>query len=472
MQVIDFINSKITGDPLLDRTSWQWKCIKTWSERGYRATVEACTGSGKSRIGLHTIQLLRRTDVTRTVLVVVPTLQLQIQWRKELKKWKLNKFTDVMVINTAAKQDRKYDLMIVDEIHGAAAHTFSLLFENTKYSFVLGLTATLSRLDGRHSILEQFAPICEKLSMAQARQRGWVADFVEYWIGLTLNEQDQAEYEEIQSQFRKFLKYFGMDLNTCKKAMGSAPLRAHIASRNGIDSETVKIYAINAMRYIRMTMKFVYNHESKIDAAKQLIETLGRKTLTFGESIEVANKLSSRLGPTSMAFHSEMEPLIKDTFKDKKFKTEAGARRHIAKQLELNADAQVSYKFKHGKHIAQYKVIKRITGQKLKEYALHKIANTLQLMTITTAKALSEGFDFPGAQLGVSLSRSSSPTKYIQETGRVCRLDESSDVRPIMVHIYLKNTKDQYWLQSAGFGAIGAIKLNSIDELLNHLNTA
>jgi superfamily II DNA or RNA helicase len=470
MEVNDWLKDKIENADS-DRTAWQFNCLKTWSERGYRASVEACTGSGKSRIGLHAIQLLRRNNKERKVIIVVPTLQLKGQWEDQLKSWKIDKFSEVMVINTAAKTRVECDLLIIDEAHRAAATTFAKLFESIKYNFVLGLTATMKRLDGKHLTLNKYCPICVKLSMAQARQKGWVADFREYWLGLELSEEDRIYYQSLEEQFRKFFKVFDMDFGLLKRALNNSPLRSHIASRHRLDPEFVQLAAINSMRYIRMMRKWIIEHESKIEAAVEIIQAMDRKTITFGESIAIANELSFRLGDTAMAFHSEMESIEKETFNDKEFKTEENARKHIVKALEKNPDEKVSYKFKHGKHVAQYRVVRKLSGKKLKEYVLHKIANTSQLMTITTAKALSEGFDFPGAQLGVTLSRSSSSTRYIQETGRVCRLNKDDNTRPIMVHIYLKDTKDQNWLNSAGYGALGAIRVNTVDELLEHLES-
>ena len=89
-------------------------------------------------------------------------------------------------------------------------------------------------------------------------------------------------------------------------------------------------------------------------------------------------------------------------------------------------------------------------------------------MTICTAKSLSEGFDFPGAELGITLSRSSSEVRYVQETGRIVRLSEGKT--PIMIHIYLTNTKDEQWLRKAGAQSIGRRIVYSVEELLEFIN--
>jgi len=461
MTVQEWITHGITNADS-DRTQWQFNCLDKWAKVNYRGTVEAATGSGKSRIGIHAIQLLRRNNPDRRVLIVVPTRLLKTQWEAELKKWKLMHNVEVWVINSVIKGVHNCDLLIIDEMHRAAADTFAATFAVVNYRYILGLTATMSRLDNKHFVLESYAPIFTKLSMAQARQRGWVANYREYWIGLELDEDGRAQYDQLQEQYTRFFRIFEMDFDTVKQALVDSTLRESIGRRLNLDARFVHGAASNTLRYLRLMRKFVIEYPSKMNAAYELISALDRKTLTFGESIMTAEALSEKIGDKSMAFHSEMKPLMKETFKDKRYKTEAGARRGAIR-------TEGEYKLKHGYHTVQVRKMKKIAGAKLKEYILHKIANTAQLMTVCTAKSLNEGFDFPGAQLGVTTSRSSSPTTYVQQTGRVVRLSDGT-LRPIMVHIYLKNTKDQNWLNKAGIGAIGAIHVNTVEECINHIN--
>jgi len=459
METIEWIDSKIRNADS-DRTAWQFECLRSWLKRYYKATIEACTASGKSRIGIYAIQILRRNDYKRKVIIVVPTIQLKEQWEDELNKYKLSDHSQVWVINSLIKHNHVCDLLILDEIHRYAAQTFSRAFETVSYNFILGLTATLKRLDGKHEFLIEFCPICTRLSMAQARAKGWVANYKEYWLGITLNEKDKEHYDYLQNQFGKFFKMFSMDFHTLQHALSSYSLRLNIARELGIEPDIVYLSAVNAMRYLHLYRRWLINHDTKLMAAVSIIKHFKRKTITFGESIDIANELSYRLGSTAMAYHSKMDAIEKETFKDKVFKTEVGAKRHVEKHPES------AYRFKRNKHIAQYKVMKKLSGNNLKKYVLHKIANTSQLMTITTAKGLDEGFNFPKASLGVVLSRTSSLIQYTQRTGRISRMVEGEQ-DPIMIHIYLKDTKDEDWLVRGGIKAIGVKKVSSVEELIN-----
>ncbi|MBR9700368.1 hypothetical protein GOV11_00710, partial [Candidatus Woesearchaeota archaeon] len=80
---------------------------------------------------------------------------------------------------------------------------------------------------------------------------------------------------------------------------------------------------------------------------------------------------------------------------------------------------------------------------------------------VCSAKALNEGFDFPAAELGVSVSRNKSKTVYTQQLGRVVR--KHGDKESMFIHLYLPGTKDQIYLEQATKGSVG-IQWMSLDE--------
>jgi len=397
-------------------------------------------------------------------MIIVPTLQLKDQWEKELKKWKLHKNTAVWVVNSAIKYDHTCDLLILDEIHRMAAPTFVQLFDKVKYDFILGLTATMDRLDRKDSILRKYAPIKYKLSLAQAKSKGWIADFKEYWLGLDMEEEHRIRYDKLDESFVKNMSPFGMDWTLMLNAMNNQETRQRLADQiDGYSEWNIMNCARTAIKAMAAMREMISKNHTKTAAAYELIKALDRKTITFGTSIKAAESLTKWLGKKAMCYHSMMEPIWIETFSDKEFKTLSGARRNEAK-------TGGEYKFKHGKHVVQHRVERKIAGKKLRDYVLHKIINTQQVNVMCTAKALNEGFDFPGAQLGVTLSRSQSDTTYIQQTGRIARLSEGAD--PIMVHIYFKGTRDEKWLKRAGKSAVGVNRVNSVEELLSSVSNA
>lgn len=445
-----------------ERDRWQINCIRSWIEGYFHATIEAATGSGKLRIGIHAIRMLRRDNKERSVIVVVPTRQLKSQWERELKKWKVHNNVQVWVVNSVIKGKHSADLLIWDEIHQAVADTFIRSFECIDYKYVLGLTATIKRRDNKDLFLQKVAPVVERLSMAEARAKGFVANFTEYHVGIDLSEEDQKMYDQLEEGFVKNLRVFSMDFDIAKRSLTNQALREQIASRiQGYDQNNVFHCAINAMKYIRKIKKFVVEHPAKVKAAIEIINHLDGKVVTFGESISTAESLSGWLGKRAMSFHSQMEPIEVETFKDKEYKTERGARKFV------EANPGWEYKFKHNRHVAQTRIVKKIAGKTLREHVLHKIQNTKGVNVLCTAKALQVGWDFQNATDGIVLSRSSSAIAYTQTVGRIARL--SGDKDKTVYHLYLKNTRDAKWLARASKNAIGFKRLDGVEELLTQM---
>lgn len=123
----------------------------------HRGTICLSTGTGKSKVA---IDFIKNVNVT-FVLITSPRTNLKDNWEKELQKWGLEidhnrsdrrwKITgtdryvwiDIENIQTAYKwKDKKFDLIVADEIHTMMTPEYSLLFENNDYTYLMGLTAT------------------------------------------------------------------------------------------------------------------------------------------------------------------------------------------------------------------------------------------------------------------------------------------------------------------------------------------
>src|SRR5690606_14921138 len=127
-----------------------------------------------------------------TCLVTVPSEPLKDQWVLQVIEWDLAKYVDVMIINTAVKQKRKYQLLIIDEVHTTASDTMREIFETVSYSGLLCLTATLERLDGKEEIIKKNAPVFDEISLEDALANGWVAQYNQYRV---LIDVDLTEYK-------------------------------------------------------------------------------------------------------------------------------------------------------------------------------------------------------------------------------------------------------------------------------------
>lgn len=451
----DFANDK--------RSQRQIVGIRKWVANGAIGTLQWPTGVGKTRAATVGITLSRRDIATRKVVVVVPRIALKQQWERGLEALGLHVNTQVIVINSLIKlASIECDLLILDEIHRYAAKTFAKVFNVVKYSYILGLTATLKRTDGKHEILKKFAPIVDSIAMKEAIKQGYVAEFQEYNLGVDMTETEREAYREIAQRYGNCIDKFNSDFGemaacatgsltvkligneyrepTCVSYArtlgwrGNTPYKAfQIQSANKFklrkDREDVwgnaehpyapkrmYIWALQGLRYIRLMRMFINAHPAKTAAAEEILRAFPHlKSITFGEVIEPVDYLKQALGNSAVTYHSKM------TLKDRRT------------SLELFEQDE-------------------------------------SVRAMLTARALDEGADFPEVSLGVSTSRSSSETQYLQRLGRVIRVFIFSDgwvKKAIFVNIFLRDTKDRNWLSKAQKPTYGMQReVGSVRELM------
>lgn len=462
MTAIEYLDSRITPESS-KKTKRQILAVKTWVHKGCRGTIEWPTGVGKTRCATEASLMLRREDSARSIIVVVPTLQLQEQWTEGLQKLGLSENTRVIVVNTIARMEAHEfllcELLILDEIHRYAAKTFSKVFQTVKYDFVLGLTATMKRLDKKHSIIEQFCPIIDRMSIYEAKREKFIAEYREYNLGIEMTPEELDRYTKIRGMYAYCMNKFHQDFDLMKRCSmkiepvywggvykgppvigyasklgwrGNTPWQAwEIAERNKTaprgqkkdvwgnpdhpySPQRLQVNAINGMRSIREIKEFVYTAPGKLSATVELIKAFNRKTIVFGEIISRAEEIHAQLADTSVMYHSKMKA-------------------------------------------------------KEKKHSLAQIMTNPTIKAVVTARALDQGFDWPEVELGIIESRTSSPTQQTQRRGRVVRLhlfEDGQEKEGVIINIYVKDTKDYDWLTKGQFGSFPAKWVDSIEEIL------
>ena len=156
----------------MTRNERQSLCIKRWLANKGKGVIIAGTGFGKTKLGTDIIKGILNKDPTKTVLIVVPTITLQEQWKYKLDSLGFGLNCTVEVINTVITKEWQYDLLIIDELHLVFADTFKQVFDKVKYKWILGLTATLERLDGKEEIIKRYAPPCDEVTIKDAEKNG------------------------------------------------------------------------------------------------------------------------------------------------------------------------------------------------------------------------------------------------------------------------------------------------------------
>lgn len=272
-----------------------------WIKNRCKGTLVASTGFGKTRVGLNCIKSVLNKYPDKRVIIVVPTTALKEQWTTIIDNNDLSFNCEVIVINTAIKNSYVCDILVVDEIHRAAADLLKQVFETIKYKYILGLTATFERLDGKHELLEKYCPVFDEITLAEAQFQGWISNYKEYKVILDVDDIDI--YKEYNRQFQIDFEFFNYDWDKVMSCIGPkgfinrAKLRDEMCP-NGSPEERKRVFqaityhATSFMRVIQQRKAFINNHPKKLEIARKIIEARSNsKIITFSNNVKMAESI-------------------------------------------------------------------------------------------------------------------------------------------------------------------------------------
>ena len=380
----------------LTRDERQEESLRAWLNNKGRGCVEGCTGYGKTRIGLNAIETVRKRYPELSVIVVVPTDVLRNQWLEQLGERGLGWNCKVEIINTASKTIDQCDLLILDEVHKFAADQFSHVFKTVKYKHVLGLTATIERLDGKHELIKKYCPVVDTVTIEVAKANGWVSEFTEYQV--IVSAEDIDIYRDYNKEFVQHFEFFNFDFGLAMSMVGPKGLTNRLRYRdelcpNGSKEEKSKVlkeimyHSMGFTHALQNRKKFIHNHPQKIEVAREIIKhRADKKIITFSANTKMAEAIG----------------------------------------------VGYVYTGKEGKKK------NRITIDEFKQ---------LDKGVINSCKLAIEGFDCPGLSVGIVMGVDSSATKAIQSTGRVVRKEGSKYAE--MFTLVMENTVEQEWFKKS-----------------------
>lgn len=380
----------------ITRDERQTQCMQKWIKSKGKATLECCTGFGKTRIATNLIGKLLIKKPDMHILVVVPTTTLKEQWTRILSDLGYSLNCEVQVINTIINQNWVCDLLILDEVHRMVATQFKEVFDKVAYKLILGLTATIERLDGKHEILKQFCPVVDTVTLLEAMANGWVAQYKEYQVLLDVDDIDV--YKNIHKEFTKHYEFFNYDFKKIMSLLGPKGFINKIRYRdelcpNGSKEEksavlqNINIHANGFMRAMQERKKFVNNHIKKIETTRKIIEARpNAKIITFSGTVAMAEKIG--IGKVYSGRDSK----------------------------------------KKG----------RITIEEIRE-GKERVLNTV-------AKA-NEGLDVPGLSVAIIQGLDSSSIKAIQRVGRVCRFEAGKQAE--VFNLIINDTIELNWFKES-----------------------
>lgn len=361
---------------------YQAEALIAWGENDRRGVLVLPTGSGKTLTGIRAI-----ASCNTPALVIVPTLDLLEQWKKELKEafsmeiGKLGGGEKNILPITVSTYDSAYihaetlgnsfGLIIFDEVHHLPAAGYRSIAEFSAAPFRLGLTATYEREDGLHTELNRLVggKVYEKKVSELAG--GHLAPYTIKRVTVVLTGEEQEEYGQNYSVFLDYLRKTGMIMR------GPQDFQK-LVMKSGRDPEARKaLLARNRARDL------AFNSDSKIEKLKEILE-LHREDRVF--IFTEHNRLVHRISNTFLI------PAIT-------YRTPSKERNSI---LE---------KFRQGRYRA-----------------------------VVTSKVLDEGIDVPEANIGIIASGTGSKRAYVQRLGRILRKKEGKEA--ILYEIVAEETTE------------------------------
>ena len=435
----EFLKKKANRDRAeknIKRWARQIQIFTKWVKAGSKGTAEAVTGFGKTMLGVLAIAIMNIRKPGKITHIIVPTAHLKTQWEGIIKTFGLED-CEVFIINTYITGSHTCTLLIADEIHNYAAPTFKQLFKVCSYSFILGLTATIERKDGKHVLLEHYAPILDKVTLAEARRDGYISDFIVFNLGIELSEQDRKTYDKMHKTFNAMFARFNHDFNwamACSAAAnkgGPTYCTRHAYSRGWKPSDgdahfwspkNVSKYAQQWSWAMRERKKFLHNAPSKIKVAKEILDKFGGKAITFSESVKFADQLTETLGKQARAYHSSLETVVENGKKK-------------------------------GKTVRKREALKLFNDGRSK------------VRVLCTARALDEGFDVEDIEIAIVCSGTSTVRQNIQRIGRAVRFVPGKTA--IVVNLYIKDSQDAKWLKKRTATTVNMINIEYVDQIVS-----
>lgn len=284
----------------------------------------------------------------------------------------------------------------VTEIHRFFADQMRQVFECVQYKLILGLTATIERLDGKHELINKYCPIVDRVTLAECQLNGWVSPFKEYLVLLDVN--DIATYKGYNKEFIKYFEFFNFDWTLVMSLLGKngfinkSKLRDRMCP-NGNEEQRKRIFqqiTINSMGFMRALQKrkaFINNHPKKVEVARKIIEARPfSKIITFSNNIKMAEAIGIGYVYTS-----------KDTKKK--------GRMTIEEFSKLSSGV------------------------------------------LNSSQKANEGLDIPGLSVAIMLGIDSSKIKATQRVGRVVRAEEGKQAE--IFNLIIADTVENEWLKKS-----------------------
>ncbi|EMA43278.1 DEAD/DEAH box helicase family protein [Halococcus saccharolyticus] len=383
-------DDRVLADPSIDVRSayelreYQQEALDAWRANDDRGCLELPTGSGKTVIGLAAIEAL-----DTAALVVVPTIDLLEQWRREcetefdVEVGQLGGGEQRVEALTIATYDSAYlraddigdrfGLVIFDEVHHLGGEGYREIARLLAVPARLGLTATFERPDGAHEIVEDLCgPLVYRIAPDDLAGEHLAAYDIKR-LAVELTDEERAAYDDHRETFTNYLATSNLD-------MRSGSDYRKLVMRSGNDPQAREALLAN-----QRAREVMMNADAKVATLADLLDHHREdRVIVFTAHNDLVYRLSERF----------LLPAITH-------QTGAAERREILA------------KFREGTY-----------------------------SRVVAANVLDEGVDVPAANVAVVLSGSGSTREFTQRLGRILRPTEDGG-RALLYEVVTEETAEE-----------------------------
>jgi superfamily II DNA or RNA helicase len=362
---------------------YQAEAVEAWKQAGRRGVIVLPTGAGKSFVAELCI-----ANAGRSALVVVPTIDLMVQWYDHLVRafgepvgllggghHELHELTITTYDSAWMKVDQwgdRFGLVIFDEVHHLPGPSYAMAALQSLAPFRLGLTATFDRPDGEHNrVLELIGPVVYQRQITELAGE-FLAPYRTEVLTVHLSEADQQAYEEAEANWRGFIADEGIRLGG--PGGFQAFLRATARSQRGRE----------AHRAWRLCRQLTQCAPSKLRRVAELLhQHHGARAIIFTHDNATAYEVSRRL----------LVPAI-------------------THQTPIKERSALLAAFSSG-----------------------------ELPVLATSRVLNEGVDVPEAEVAIVMSGSGTVREHVQRLGRILRPREGKQA--VLYELVAAETADE-----------------------------
>lgn len=391
---------------MISRTDRQKEGVRKWIEAGCKGTLVWATGTGKSTAAIIAIKRILKIKPDVRILISVPTEILQKQWIDDyITKYNLSQNCSVQIINSIVKNEWDVDLLIIDEIHLTPTATLGEIFTCVNYNMILGLTATIERLDGKEIIVKSYAPVCDEITVDEATSNGWLSPYKEYVVMLDV---DMTEYNKWNQEFIGFFSQLGFDFKRAMILCTNIIERRKYAKKLGLDQKQFDAVCFGWMDRLRKRKKFVQSHPHKLEVARKILDARkDKKCIVFASTIKECEQLAQK---NELVLHSQ-------------------------RSKKDNSAAIDAF-------------------------------NQLNCGNVFSVRSAKTGLDLKGLSVEIIMNTDSSKISKVQAVGRTIRFEPGKQAE--IFTLIIRNSVEEKWLANSTDSSYIVINEQQLEKVLNY----